>query len=142
MASIILLNIDKNLKQKIKKILENEKINIIEEESIIINGIINNKEYIKNINYVNIEGRCLAYHLINKEVKYSKSMINSFLKEIHPLENKNGMYQAGYGIFVNLLNISAINIFEKIIYFENGDQVEIPKNKIKEVYNAWEKFNK
>jgi hypothetical protein len=121
MASIILLNIDKNLKQKIKKILENEKINIIEEESIIINGIINNKEYIKNINYVNIEGRCLAYHLINKEVKYSKSMINSFLKEIHPLENKNGMYQAGYGIFVNLLNISAINIFEKIIYFENGD---------------------
>lgn len=142
MASIILLNIDKNLKQKIKKILKNEKVNIIEEENIIINGIINSKEYIKNINYVNIEGRCLAYHLIDKEVKYSKSMINSFLKEIHPLENKNGMYQAGYGIFVNLLNISAINIFEKIIYFENGDQVEIPKNKIKEVYNAWEKFNK
>ena len=142
MASIILLNIDKNLKQKIKKILENEKVNIIEEESIIINGIINNKEYIKNINYVNIEGRCLAYHLIDKEVKYSKSMVNSFLKEIHPLENKTGMYQAGYGIFVNLLNISAINIFEKVIYFENRDQVKIPKNKIKEVYNAWEKFNK
>ena len=69
-------------------------------------------------------------------------MVNSFLKEIHPLENKASMYRAGYGIFVNLLNISAINIFEKIIYFENEDWVEIPKNKIKEVYNAWEKFNK
>lgn len=86
------------------------------------------------LNYINIEGRSLAYHTDNK-VYYSKCLRASFMKSIPEISNKPELYITATALIVNLSKIKKIN--GEQLTFMNGDYIYVPKSQINDLYNAW-----
>lgn len=131
-----------DVRKKIKLFLrqQNEDIKIFDNNFIFIEGNEVIKAEIRAINYVNIEGRKLAYHLTNGQIEYSKSIQSNFIEEVHPLEENPFMIFAAHSILVNMLNVKAVDKRDSTIKFENGEKIRIPKAKLNEVYDFWKEI--
>lgn len=97
------------------------------------------KLQISELNYVNIEGRSLCYHLVNDEKFYSNSLTGSFKKAITPLDKHEML------LFLHpalLLNVSKIRIIDtNIIYFENGEKINVSSKSREIIQKEWEAFH-
>ena len=94
---------------------------------------------IKNIKYVNIEQRNLAYHLVNGETILSKCLRSSFGKSTLHLQNRENILFLPPSLIVNLKEIKAINRYS--IIFNDNEIYYIPKCKYKMLYTIWESMS-
>lgn len=88
--------------------------------------------YIPNINYVNIEGRSLVYHLIDKN-ETTSTIQTSFKKATHLINHPSFIFLAP-ALLINLYNIKVLN--DDNIIFYNNDKCYIPKTKYKLIYET------
>lgn len=96
------------------------------------------KLQINELNYIDIFGRTLCYHLCNKEERYSSTLTTSFKKAIAPLDKHDLL------LFIKpslLINISKIRIIDtNKITFENGDSIPVASTQRKIIQKEWEQF--
>ena len=112
----------------------------IREESVIIK-IPGGERKVRTsmVNYINIEKRCLCYHLKDGTMFDGQVLRGSFEKAITPLQFNKVFY---FLYPSHLINVSEIKIFKKnSIIFENDEELFLPKTSIESLRNRWVKFS-
>lgn len=92
----------------------------------------------KSINYVNIEGRCLSYHLNNHTKCKSCTIRGSFAESVHPLDKNDSFIFLKPSLLINLRNIKVLG--KDNIVFENGEKMYFPKTKRDRIEAKWEEY--
>lgn len=92
------------------------------------------------LNYINIEGRSLCYHLTDGTIFDGSALRNSFLKSIVPLNTHPSFYLVGTSLLINLSNVDAMN--DTKVIFEDGSYVFIPKVHKETFHDVWLNFNR
>lgn len=94
---------------------------------------------INELNYVNIEGRNLCYHLTDGTTTNSATLTTSFKKAITPLDQHELL------LFIKpslLINISKIKIIDtNRIIFDNNDWMPVSTPQRKIIKEEWETFH-
>ena len=94
------------------------------------------------LNYVNIEKRCLCYHLKDGSMFDGQTLRSSFEKAIFPLQHD----KAKSFLFLPpslLINIGEVKIVNSDnVVFENDDVLFVPKKAYDTIRNAWINYNK
>lgn len=94
---------------------------------------------INELNYVNIEGRNLCYHLANGTKTNSATLTTSFKKAITPLDQHELL------LFIKpslLINISKVKIVDtNRIIFDNDDWMPVSTLQRKIIKEEWEDFH-
>lgn len=94
---------------------------------------------ISELNYVNIEGRNLCYHLTDGTKTNSTTLTTSFIKAITPLDQHELL------LFIKpslLINISKIKIVDtNRIIFDNKDWMPVSSPQRKIIKEEWEAFH-
>lgn len=78
-----------------------------------------------DLNYINIEERCLCYHLTNSEFYDGRSLRASFEKAITPLQHQATLLFLPPSLLINAENIELLN--NDHLIFESGDKLYFPK---------------
>lgn len=89
----------------------------------------------KNINYVNIEGRCLSYHLDDNTKCKSCTIRGSFAESVHPLDKNDSFIFLEPSLLINLKNIKVLG--KDNIIFESGEKMYFPKTKHDRIEAKW-----
>lgn len=89
----------------------------------------------KNINYVNIEGRCLSYHLDNNTKCKSCTIRGSFAESVYPLDKNDSFIFLEPSLLINLKNIKVLS--KDNIIFESGEKMYFPKTKHDRIEAKW-----
>lgn len=89
----------------------------------------------KNINYVNIEGRCLSYHLDDNTKCKSCTIRGSFAESVHPLDKNDSFIFLEPSLLINLKNIKVLG--KDNIVFESGEKMYFPKTKHDRIEAKW-----
>ena len=136
--SIIIIKIaDENQTERVKHFLEEENIKYFENDYIVIKNTLAEKIKVSDINYVDTQDRRLCYHLTDGTEKYSKTLQNDFLNEVHPLEENPYMIFIRHGVLVNLANVKSVDKRTSLVKFNNGEELRIAKSYLDEVYNTF-----
>lgn len=113
--------------------------NRIKYESIIIKTNSGDRRIkINNFNYVNIENRCLCYHLRDGAFLDRKTLRTNFKEAIQPLLIKEMLYLIGTSLLVNLEEIKYLN--KDHIIFDNDEVLYYPKTHWENLNIAWRKY--
>lgn len=94
---------------------------------------------INEVNYINIEGRNLCYHLINGENEYSYTLTTSFKKAITPLDQHELLCFLPPSLLLNITKVRTIGT--NYVIFENKDTLYVPTTQRKVIQAKWEEFN-
>ena len=137
MTKLIIITNNKNQVEKVKQFLKEENIKYFENNYIVIKNTLAEKIKISDINYVDTQDRRLCYHLTDKTEKYSKTLQDDFLNEVHPLEENPYMIFIRHGVLVNLANIKSVDKRTSLVKFNNGEELRIAKSYLDEVYNTF-----
>ena len=137
MTKLIIITNDTNQTKRIKQFLKEENIKYFENDYIIIKNILAEKVKISDINYVDTQDRRLCYHLTDGTEKYSKTLQDDFLNEIHPLEENPYMIFIRHSVVVNLANINSGDKRTSLVKFNNGEELRIAKSYLDEIYNTF-----
>ena len=137
MTKLIIITNDINQTKRIKQFLKEENIKYFENDYIVIKNALAEKVKVSDINYIDTQDRRLCYHLIDGTEKYSKTLQNDFLNEIHPLEENPYMIFIRHGVLVNLANIKSVDKRTSLVKFNNGEELRIAKSYLDEVYNTF-----
>lgn len=94
---------------------------------------------ISELNYINIEGRNLCYHLVNNEKFFSKSLTSSFKKAITPLDKHEMLLFLHPSLLINIAKIRIIDT--NVIYFDNGEKINVSSKSREIIQKEWEEFH-
>lgn len=94
----------------------------------------------KNINYVNIEGRCLSYHLDDNTKCKSCTIRGSFAELVYPLNINDSFIFLEPSLLINLRNIKILG--KDNIIFNNGEKMYFPKTKYNRIEAKWKEYLK
>lgn len=97
------------------------------------------KLQINELNYIDISGRTLCYHLTNKEEHYSSTLTTSFKKAISPLDEHDLLLFLKPSLLINVSKIKIIDTNK--ITFENGDWMPVATTQRKIIQEEWEAFH-
>ena len=92
----------------------------------------------KNINYVNIEGRCLSYHLDDDTKCKSCTIRGSFAESVHPLDTNDSFIFLEPSLLINLRNIKVLG--KDNIVFESEEKMYFPKTKHDRIEAKWKEY--
>ena len=137
MTKLIIITNNENQVEKVKQFLKEENIKYFENDYIVIKNTLAEKIKISDINYVDTQDRRLCYHLTDGTEKYSKTLQEDFLNEVHPLEENPYMIFIRHGVLVNLANIKSVDKRTSLVKFNNGEELRIAKSYLDEVYNTF-----
>jgi DNA-binding LytR/AlgR family response regulator len=137
MNTIVIKIANKKQAERIKQFLKEENIKYFENDYIIIKNTLAEKIKVSDINYIDTQDRRLCYHLIDKTEKYSKTLQEDFLNEVHPLEENPYMIFIRHGVLVNLTNVKSVDKRTSLVKFNNGEELRIAKSYLDEVYNTF-----
>ena len=137
MTKLIIITCDENQTKRIKQFLKEENIKYFENDYIVIKNTLAEKIKISDINYVDTQDRRLCYHLTDGTEKYSKTLQDDFLNEVHPLEENPYMIFIRHSVLVNLANIKSVDKRTSLVKFNNGEELRIAKSYLDEVYNTF-----
>lgn len=126
--------------EEFREILKEIKAQIKDDSIIIKIASGERRVRINSLNYIDIEKRCLCYHLSDGTMFDGQTLRSSFEKAITPLNlNKSFLFLAPS----LLINISAIKILNKDnIIFENDDVLYFPAKQYDKVRETWHNFNR
>jgi DNA-binding LytR/AlgR family response regulator len=137
MNTIVIKIANKKQAERIKQFLKEENIKYFENDYIIIKNTLAEKIKVSDINYIDTQDRRLCYHLIDKTEKYSKTLQEDFLNEVHPLEENPYMIFIRHGVLINLANVKSVDKRTSLVKFNNGEELRIAKSYLDEVYNTF-----
>ena len=113
----------------------------IKEDSIIIKVPGGERRVrVKQLNYINIEKRCLCYHLTDGNMFDGQTMRSSFEKSVDPLHKHKGFLFLPPSLLINLGEVKIVNSDNLI--FENDDVLYFPKKAYDTVRESWINYNK
>ena len=116
-------------------------INSIKSSSIIIKTIDGDERlFIKELNYINIENRCLSYHLTDGTNRSSMCLRTSFINEVEPILKHKDLYFVPKTLIVNLNNIRGMDKTFSLVIFENNDTITVPKKYFDELHDTWKEY--
>ena len=90
---------------------------------------------VNNLNYINIEKRCLCYHLTDGNMFDGQVLRSSFQEAISPLHEHKTFLFLPPSLLINLGEIK--EVYKDNIVFENDDKLYFPKKSYDIVRNAW-----
>lgn len=126
--------------EKMKSILKKIKKSI-QDDSIIIQIPGGERRVRANLlNYINIEKRCLCYHLKDGNMFDGQSMRSSFERSIDPLQKHPGFLFIAPSLLINLGEIKSI--YNDHLFFENDDVLYFPKKQYDNIHDAWVKYSR
>jgi DNA-binding LytR/AlgR family response regulator len=137
MNTIVIKIANKKQAERIKQFLKEENIKYFENDYIIIKNTLAEKVKVSDINYIDTQDRRLCYHLTDKTEKYSKTLQEDFLNEVHPLEENPYMIFIRHGVLINLANVKSVDKRTSLVKFNNGEELRIAKSYLDEVYNTF-----
>ena len=137
MNTIVIKIANKKQAERIKQFLKEENIKYFENDYIIIKNTLAEKIKVSDINYIDTQDRRLCYHLIDKTEKYSKTLQEDFLNEVHPIEENPYMIFIRHGVLINLANVKSVDKRTSLVKFNNGEELHIAKSYLDEVYNTF-----
>ena len=137
MNTIVIKIANEKQAEKIKQFLKEENIKYFENDYIVIKNTLAEKIKVSDINYIDTQDRRLCYHLTDKTERYSKTLQDDFLNEVHPLEENPYMIFIRHGVLVNLANIKSVDKRTSLVKFNNGEELRIAKSYLDEVYNTF-----
>lgn len=94
---------------------------------------------INELNYVDIIGRTLCYHLANRQDLYSSTLTSSFKKAISPLDKHDLLLFIKPSLLINISKIKMIN--NNKIVFENETWIPVASTQRKIIQEEWESFH-
>lgn len=112
-------------------------IKIIHEVKSKIMIVGNEKIYIRHLNYVDIEGRSLHYHLSYGELQDGRILRTSFEKAMCPYFKHENLLFLKPSLLINLSNIKALK--KDSILFKNGDILYYPGKYYDLIKEKWNK---
>lgn len=93
-----------------------------------------------DLNYINIEDRCLCYHLKNGIFYDGRSLRGSFEKAVNPLHLHESLIFIAPSLLINLENIEVLNTDH--LYFTGENQkLYFPKRHYNAIEARWHKHN-
>lgn len=92
----------------------------------------------ENINYINIEGRCLSYHLDNNTKCKSRTIRGSFAESVYPLDTNDSFIFLEPSLLINLKNIKVLG--KDNIVFKNEEKMYFPKTKHDRIEAKWKEY--
>lgn len=96
---------------------------------------------IKDIQYINIEGRNLCYHLSNGEQIHGQTLRAAFKNYVKPLKDFPNFLAVGLSLIINLDEIERIENTK--VVFKNKSYVHVPSTHHELVEARWQQyFNK
>lgn len=137
MNTIVIKIANKKQAERVKQFLKEESIKYFENDYIVIKNTLAEKVKVSDINYVDTQDRRLCYHLTDKTERYSKTLQDDFLNEVHPLEENPYMIFIRHGVLVNLANVKSVDKRTSLVKFNNGEELRIAKSYLDEVYNTF-----
>lgn len=90
---------------------------------------------ISELNYIDIEGRSLCYHLANGASLCSRSMTTSFKKTISPLDEHDLLLFIKPSLLINVNHIRIIDTNR--ITFDNNDWLPVTKTQREIIQERW-----
>lgn len=92
------------------------------------------------LNYINIEKRCLCYHLADGTMFDGQTLRTSFKNAISPLDTHKAFLFLAPSLLINVGEIKILN--SDNIVFESGDILFFPKKQYDTVREAWIKYSR
>lgn len=124
---------------ELKFILKKVKQKVKEENIIIQLSSGERRVRVNNLNYINIEKRCLCYHLADGNIFDGQSLRASFIKAIRPLNEHPNFLFAPPSLLINIMNVK--DLYKNRIVFDNEDVVYISKNAYELISKKWHEYN-
>lgn len=92
------------------------------------------------LNYIDIEKRCLCYHLKDGNMFDGQTLRGSFEKAIHPLQEHPGFLFLAPSLLINVGEISSV--YTDHLVFENNDVLYFPRRAYDLVHNTWKNYSR
>ena len=93
---------------------------------------------IKDLNYVDISGRNLCYHLTNGKTVDSQCIRTSFAKEVGNLVNNKHLHFIAPSLLINLSHIKAM--YKDYLILDNDETVYFPRRAYEKLHTAWKEY--
>lgn len=112
----------------------------IKEESIIIKTAEGERRIsVSNLNYINIEKRCLCYHLKDGNIFDGQTLRGAFEKAIFPLQNNPIFVFLPPSLLINLGEIEILD--DDHLQFRNGGILYFPKSAHDNLRQRWRTYH-
>lgn len=92
------------------------------------------------LNYIDIEKRCLCYHLKDGNMFDGQTLRSSFEKAIHPLQEHPGFLFLAPSLLINVGEISSV--YTDHLVFENNDVLYFPRRAYDLVHSTWKNYSR
>ena len=125
--------------EELKIILNKVKKKIKEENIIIKMSTYERRVRVINLNYIDIEKRCLCYHLADGNMFDGQTLRGSFEKAIKPLDEHPMFLFVSPSLLINVSNIKDLHKDHAV--FDNDDIVYISKKAYDMISERWHKYN-
>ena len=125
-------------KSELEEIL-NDLESLIRERFIIVHT--KNKDFAlrcKDIQYVNVEGRNLCYHLVSGQMIMGQTLRAAYKQYVKPFEYHSNFVTIGLSVTINLDEVDTIE--DSKIIFKNKQVIYIPTKHQKELEQLWYKY--
>ena len=93
---------------------------------------------LNNLNYINIEGRCLCYHLKDGSLLDGKTLRTNFREATTAYAEKQGLYLIGNNLLINLEEIKYLN--KDHIIFDNDEKLYYPQKYYETLKTDWKNY--
>lgn len=109
---------------------------MIKEDSVIVSTPEGDRRIrTSDLNYINIENRCLCYHLVGGELYDGRSLRGSFEKSITPLQHQRTLLFIPPSLLINIENIEILNTDH--LYFVGGEKLYFPRKHHDAIEKYW-----
>ena len=125
-------------KDNLERIILKIKKKIKEESIVITTGLGDRRIKLNNLNYINIEGRCLCYHLKDGSLLDGKTLRTNFREATKAYAEKQGLYLIGNNLLINLEEIKYLN--QDHIIFDNDEKLYYPQKYYESLKTDWKNY--
>ena len=92
----------------------------------------------KDIQYVNVEGRNLCYHLVTGQTVTGQTLRTAYKQYVKPLEYHSNFVTVGLSVTINLDEVDTVK--DSKVTFKNGNIIYIPTKHQKELEQLWYQY--